>query len=115
METHQISRRVQMGVQSEGVAEGRGLQQVQLAGPGNRFDPVPDAQFAVRVGDVALDGGRADIEVVRDLLVPHAVRDQTQDLDLPGRQRLGQRGGRVGAGVGTGRCGASKAERSRRA
>ena len=66
------------------------LQQIKLVCPRHCFGAVTDAQLAVGVRDVALDGGQADEEPVGDLLIPHAGRDQAQDFDFLRCERLGQ-------------------------
>ena len=60
------------------------LQQVQRVRPRHGFGAVAGAQLPVGIGDVTLDRGQADEELLGDLLIPHSRRDETQDLDLPG-------------------------------
>ena len=49
-----------------------------------------DAQLAVRVRDVTLDGGEADHQVIGDFLVPHTGGNETQDVEFACRERLGE-------------------------
>ena len=72
----------------EGDADG--LEEAQFVRPGDCLGAMADAQLSVPVRDVALHGGQADHQVVGDLLVPHACRNQTQDLDFPRRERFGE-------------------------
>src|SRR5436305_14634643 len=67
---------------------GEALQQVQLVRPQQSLGTMVDIQLAIGVREVALDGGHAVHQVVGDLLVAHARREETHDLDVPRRQRL---------------------------
>ena len=66
----------------------------------DRLDAVAKAQLLEDVGDVGLDGGLADVELLSDLCVGEAVGDQPQDLllaagqfiELFGRYRPGDAG-----------------------
>ncbi len=66
------------------------LEQVQLVCPRNSFGAVTDTQLAVGIRDVTLDGGQTDEQMIGNLVVPHSLRNETQDLDLPSRQWLGE-------------------------
>ncbi len=61
------------------------LEQVQLVCTGDSFGAVTDAQLAVGIRDVTLDGGQTDEQMIGNLLVPHSRRNETQDLDLSHR------------------------------
>lgn len=63
-----------------------------------------DAQLAVRIRDMTLDGRQADHQLIGDLLVPHSCNNETQDLKFAGGEWLRQAsygeasGGRYGLG-----------------
>src|SRR5437868_5398868 len=49
-----------------------------------------DAQLAVRIGDMTLDGREADHQLIGDLLVSHSCSNEAQDLEFAGGQWLRQ-------------------------
>lgn len=51
------------------IGSGKGMQQAKLLRTDDGLSAAADAQLAVDVGDVALDGGPTDHELVCDLLV----------------------------------------------
>ncbi len=65
------------------------LEQAEFVCSRNGLGAVTDAQLAVGIRDVTLDGGLTDEQMIGDLLVPHPYRDEAHDLDLPYGQRLG--------------------------
>src|SRR5262249_2916124 len=78
-------------------------EQPQLAGAGGGFSVVGRAELAEQVGDVFLDGGEGDDEVVGDLLVWCAGGEQMQHLRFAGGEWLGQArdtGSAAAAGLG---------------
>jgi len=56
------------------------LEQPGLVGEHDRLDPVTEAEFLEDVRDVCLHGRLADVELVADLRVGQAGRDQPQDF-----------------------------------
>src|ERR1019366_9321421 len=62
---------------------------VALGQAGNRLDAIADPEPAEYLADVELDRVRPDIEVLGNLVVAVAARDQRQHLDLPRCERDG--------------------------
>jgi hypothetical protein len=60
-------------------------EQFQLVRPRHSFCAVSDAQLAVNIRDVALDGVQTDEQKIGNLLVPHSCHNKTQDFDLTRR------------------------------
>src|SRR4051794_38757412 len=80
------------------------LDEAPLDGPAAELVPVRELQLAEHRADVGLDGPRGDVELLGDLLVHVAPRDQPQDLALAHRQLIELRvdlglGHRTGEGV----------------
>jgi hypothetical protein len=48
----------------------------------DRLDAVAEAELLENVGDVCLDGGFADVELLSDLLVGQAIGDESEDVVL---------------------------------
>jgi len=69
-------------VASLGRAAARRLDQTGLVGEHDELHPVAQRELQQDVGDVRLDGGVADDELLRDLGVREAARDQSEDLLL---------------------------------
>jgi hypothetical protein len=60
-----------------------------VEGKAHSFRPVRHIQFAIDIGQVGLDGTRAQIEALRNPVVGQACSQQTQDLRLPRAQAPG--------------------------
>src|SRR5215211_8234880 len=73
-----------------------GLNEAGLVGEDDGLDAVAEAEFLQEARDMCLDGRVADDELLGDLGVGEAAREEPQDLELAG----GQLGDRIGPGVG---------------
>src|SRR5947209_9981988 len=51
-----------------------------------------NAELSIRVRDMALDRGQADHQWIGDLLITHAGRDETQNLEVTCGKRLAEAG-----------------------
>src|SRR5262245_61659177 len=65
----------------------------EFAGPRDRMSAVGGTKFAENVADVFLDGIEGHEEVLSDLSVPSADRDELENLELAVGQRPDQVGG----------------------
>ena len=83
------------GQRRSGGAGGRARGQVEALGLLGRLGPVADAELAVDRAGVLLDRVRREVQVVGDLFVRRAGRDQREDLLLAlGERRVERRRGR---------------------
>jgi len=67
-----------------------GGENAQRFGFGNGLRPILDAEFAVNVAGVPLDGGQRDEEPLGDFLVGQPLGDEAEQLDLALAQRFDQ-------------------------
>ncbi len=66
------------------------VEEFQLSPEGHRLRPAADAQLAVDVADVALDGGNGDHQLPGNLLIGVPGGDKLQHFQFARAQRLDQ-------------------------
>src|ERR1700751_4138695 len=67
------------------------VQQAQGAGLGDSRGAVLDAELAVQIGEMPLDGGQRNSEALGELPVVQAIFEQGEQLKLPGRRGVQHR------------------------